>query len=118
MQENAVVSSTLSCRSLRRSVHVRSGWWQLVLIVMALFVLPAHAQYRASLQGTVSDSQGAMVPGAQLTLTDNETNRAIEAKSDAEGNIVFNQLPPSTYKLEVKREGFKSKVLDGVHILA
>jgi Carboxypeptidase regulatory-like domain len=118
MQKNAVVSSTLSRRSLGSSVYVRSGWWQLVLIVMALFVLPAHAQYRASLQGTVADSQGAMVPGAQLILTDNETNHASTTKSDGAGNFSFSELPPSTYKLEVSRDGFKKKVLDGVHIIA
>ncbi len=118
MQENAAVSSALSRRSLGSSVHVGSGWWQLVLIVMALFVLPAHAQYRASLQGTVADSTGAMVPGAQLILTDNETNHALTTKSDGAGNFSFNELAPSTYKLEVTRDGFKKKVLDGVHILA
>lgn len=59
-----------------------------------------------------------MIPGAQLTLTDTETNRAISATSNEEGHFVFNQLLPSTYKLEVTRDGFKKKVLDGVHIIA
>ena len=40
------------------------------------------------------------------------------ATSDGAGNFTFNELPPSTYKLEVTRDGFKTKVLDGVHILA
>jgi hypothetical protein len=99
-------------------VQLRSGWWQLALLVLALFVLPAHAQYRASLQGTVADSTGALIPGAQLTLTDRETNHALTTTSDGAGNFNFNELPPSTYKLEVARDGFKTKVLDGVHILA
>jgi hypothetical protein len=97
---------------------MRNGWWKLVLLLLALCVLPAQAQYRASLQGTVADSQGAMVPGAQLTLTDQETNHAMTATSDGAGNFTFNELPPSTYNLQVSRDGFKSKVLNGVHILA
>lgn len=116
MQENAVQSSPR--RGLRSAACVGSGWWQLALLLLALFVLPAHAQYRASLQGTVADSTGAMIPGAQLILTDQETNRAITTTSDPAGNFAFNQLAPSTYKLEVSRDGFKKKMLDGVRIIA
>ena len=89
-----------------------------MLVLFALYVLPVHAQFRASLQGTVADSQGAMIPGAQLTLTDQETNHVITATSDAAGNFTFSELPPSTYKLEVTGDGFKSKVMDGVHVIS
>lgn len=89
------------------------------LVAMLLFgPLPASAQYRASLQGTVTDAQGALVPGAQLSLTDIETNRTIAVTSDASGSFIFNVLPPSTYTLEVTCAGFKKKVLDGVQIIA
>lgn len=118
MQVNAVSSPTQGRWGSGSSVHIRSGWWQLVLLVLALLVVPAHAQYRASLQGTVADAQGAMVPGAQLTLTDKETNHAITTTSDGAGNFTFSELPPSTYKLEVTRDGFKTKVLDGIHIIS
>jgi hypothetical protein len=59
-----------------------------------------------------------MVPGAQLSLTDKETNHVMTTTSTASGDFTFNELAPSTYKLEVKRSGFKNKVLDGVHIIA
>jgi hypothetical protein len=118
MQENVVVNSRRTRWEYRRFAHWRTSWWQVVLVLLALCVVPAHAQYRASLQGTVADSQGAMIPGAQLTLTDTQTNRAITATSNEEGNFVFNQLAPSTYRLEATRDGFKKKVLDGVHIIA
>ncbi len=118
MQANAVNCSTPGRWETRGAVRIRSGWWQLMLVLFALYVLPVQAQYRASLQGTVADSQGAMIPGAQLSLTDQETNHVITATSDAAGNFTFNALPPSTYKLEVTRDGFKTKVLDGVHVIA
>ena len=70
MPRDAVNSSVVRPSESRDFVHMRNGWWKLVLLLLALCVLPAQAQYRASLQGTVADSQGAMVPGAQLTLTD------------------------------------------------
>jgi hypothetical protein len=87
-------------------------------MLLALSVVPAHAQYSASLQGTVADPQGALVPGAQLTLTDSETNRSVTATTTEAGTFSFNELAPSTYTLAITRDGFKKKVLDGIHILA
>src|SRR5215469_3736169 len=120
MQENDVKipTSRRTRWDYRKIQPVRTSWWQVVLVLLVLYALPAHAQYRASLQGTVADSSGAMIPGAQLTLTDQETNRALTTTSDATGVFSFNQLPPSTYRLEVAHAGFKKKVLDGVHIIA
>ncbi len=117
MPKDVVRSSPVSRWESRGFVHIRNGWWTLTVLLLALCVLPAQAQYRASLQGTVADSTGALIPGAQLTLTDQETNHAITTTSDAAGNFSFSQLPPSTYNLAVSREGFKTKTLNGVHIL-
>src|SRR3569833_1421949 len=118
MQENKVLSSRQSGCEHRIFAQLLSRSWIAVVMLITLCAIPTHAQYRASLQGSVADSQGAMIPGAQLTLTDTETNRAIIATSNPEGNFVFNQLAPSTYKLEVTRDGFKKKVLDGVRVIA
>jgi len=118
MQENNVLSSRQTGWEHRNFAHLRAAFWPVAVMLLALCALPTQAQYRASLQGTVADSQGAMIPGAQLTLTDTETNRAITATSNGEGNFVFNQLAPSTYKLEASRDGFKKKQMDGVHIIA
>ena len=82
MQENDVLSSRQTGWEHRSFAHLRSGLWTVTVALLVLCALPTHAQYRASLQGTVADSQGAMIPGAQLTLTDTETNRAITATSN------------------------------------
>lgn len=118
MQATMTTNPARTPRDHRLSVLRWSGWWQLAIVLLALSVLPAHAQYRASLQGTVADAQGALIPGAQLTLTDKETNRTIAATSDGAGNFVFNTLAPSTYTITITRDGFKKKVLDNVHIIA
>ncbi len=48
----------------------------LFLLVIAALVAspPLFAQYRASIQGTVMDTQGGVIPGAKLTLTNLATN--------------------------------------------
>jgi hypothetical protein len=113
------------------STHSNRGIWSafrlgfsacLALIAMvafaALFSLPAQAQYGASLQGTVTDTTGAVVPGATVTLVDKETNRTLNASSGDTGDFTFNNLAPSLYTLTVVRDGFKKKVMDNVKILA
>jgi hypothetical protein len=89
-----------------------------VLLLLLFLGMPAHAQYRASLQGTVEDTTGAMVPGATITLVDKETNRTIGATSGDTGLFTFNELAPSTYTITISRDGFKKKVLDNVPIQA
>lgn len=90
------------------------------LVVVCVFLLGAlaHAQYRGSLQGTVTDAQGAVVPGAKVTLTDKETNRTQEVTTNEAGYYVINGLAPRPYKMEVVKDGFKKKALDDLKIIA
>jgi hypothetical protein len=98
--------------------RVRISFASLVLLCVCLAAMRADAQYRASLQGTVTDPQGAVVPGAAVTLTDKETNRTLETVSGDTGRYVFTALAARTYTLTVELSGFKKKVLDDVRIIA
>jgi hypothetical protein len=91
----------------------------IVFAVCAIFfVSVAHAQYRASIQGTVTDPQGAAVSGATVTLTNHETNQTLTITTNDSGIYNFNGLPPSQYTLTVEKTGFKKKVLDNVGVIA
>lgn len=98
----------------------RHRFGQLLLAATAALVvtLPAAAQYSASIQGTVTDTSGAAIPGAQVSITDTETNRNLQATTNDSGTFSINQLPPSTYRVQVTRDGFAPKQLDNVKILA
>ena len=104
-------------RQSRQPLPAIVGWCAALLLLVSLAV-PAHAQYGASLQGTVTDSTGAVVPAANITLVDEETHRTITAVSGDTGLFTFNQLAPSKYQITVSRDGFKKQVLDHVAILA
>lgn len=96
-----------------RSVFVR--WIALVAlaIVPALLTSPLGAQTdTAQIQGTVSDSSGAVLAGARITLTNLETSAATVATSDASGRFTFTALVRGRYKAEVKAQGFESQVQD------
>lgn len=94
------------------------GWLTLSLLFVALGLTSAQAQYRASIHGVVTDPQGAVVPGATITLTDKETNRTLTATSDEAGIYFIGSLPPSRYMLTIEKAGFKKKVLDNVGVIA
>ena len=84
---------------------------------MACLTVLAHAQFRASLRGTVTDPQGAVVVGAKVTLTEVGTNHASVSISDANGIYQFNALPSVPYRLTVEGQGFKQKLLENVQII-
>jgi len=99
-------------------IKFNAAWWMAAFLLIALWALPANAQYGASLQGTVTDTTGAVIPGATITLVDQETNRTLTAVSGDTGLFNFNQLAASKYSITISRDGFKKKVLDNVAILS
>ena len=89
-----------------------------VSLFSLLFLASAQAQYRASIQGVVTDPQGAVVPEASVTLTNNETGQTLTATTNGAGIYNFNGLPPSIYTIKVEKSGFKQKQLERVKVIA
>ncbi len=78
----------------------------LVVSLVALTAL-AHAQFEASIEGTVTDKSGAVVSGATVTATDQATNVTHSSVTDASGFYRINELPPGTYRVDVEASSFK-----------
>jgi len=70
------------------------------------YVMPAAAQ-TSSLQGIVSDAQGAVVPSAVVTATNQTTSLVRRGISDNKGEYVFTQMPPGPYQISVAKPGFR-----------
>lgn len=94
----------------------RSVLWGLylkkILVCLALAALGLQAQ-TSSIQGSVTDSQNAIVPTAVVTLTNTATSASRKAVS-ADGTYNFAQVPPGTYKLEAQSPGFRTFQADVV----
>ena len=87
------------------------------VFILTLCAATAHAQFRASIQGTVADSTGAVIPGATLTLTDNATGHALTAISNGSGVYNFNALPPDPFTLTAVAKGFQTNTITDVSII-
>jgi hypothetical protein len=96
----------------------RSAWAALLLFALAWFS-PAvmQAQFRGSLRGVVTDPQGAVIPGATVTLANKDTGQNQTATTDNNGFYIFNGLAPANYSLTVDATGFKQKVLEHVQLI-
>ncbi len=77
----------------------------LCLVAMSLLLPAARAQFRGSLGGTVTDPQGALVPGATVTLTNTETNEKQVSTTNDDGIYNFGALPPARFSVTVERAG-------------
>jgi hypothetical protein len=69
----------------------------------------AFAQNAGSLRGVITDTSGAVVPGATLTLTDEATKFTRTSVSDAKGGYFFATVAPGHYGLKVEISGFKTR---------
>ncbi|MBI3469856.1 MAG: TonB-dependent receptor [Candidatus Solibacter usitatus] len=59
------------------------------------------------LSGTVADSSGAIVAGAEIAVTNSQTGQTRSSKTDDQGYFIFNELLPGTYTLNITAAGFK-----------
>lgn len=79
-----------------------------VAAVTLILLSPCYAQVvTATLTGTVTDSSGAVVPGAKVTATETSTGTARSTLTSAEGVYTIPFLAPGTYTVDVEKGGFK-----------
>jgi hypothetical protein len=69
---------------------------------------------RATITGTVTDSSGGAVVGVEVTALSKDTNIATKAVTNEEGIYVIPNLPPGTYSLDFKKEGFETQSLPSI----
>ncbi|MFI5170273.1 MAG: carboxypeptidase-like regulatory domain-containing protein, partial [Vicinamibacterales bacterium] len=77
--------------------------------VLALLVWPALAGAQSSMgtvSGTVTDAAGAVVPGASVTLVNQDTNVHSTRVTNNDGHFVFVNARPGTYVLTFELTGF------------
>jgi hypothetical protein len=101
-QSESTVSVTFS--------HFRKSLASFAVLLAMLFVfLPTtHAQISGTITGSVADSSGAVVPGATVTLTNQDSRDRRVTVSNGEGYFSFGSVVPGTYSVKVEFKGFKT----------
>jgi len=92
-----------------------------VIFLMGLVVAVAGRSMRAQnsyggIVGTVTDTTGANLPGATVTLTSNETSVTQTLKAGAGGTYSFLNLNPGSYNVAVTNEGFKGVTKEKIDV--
>jgi hypothetical protein len=71
-----------------------------------------------SVVGAVQDPSGAVVPNAQVTITNRETGQTREGNTDAQGNYTINSVLPGRYDVKVSSAGFRTLSRENVEVSA
>jgi hypothetical protein len=92
------------------SVHNRWLFALLFLCTLPCVTPRAGAQsVYAAIHGTVTDSSGAVIPGAKVTATDTSTGIFATQTTDGKGYFIFPQLAlGGPYTLKIDKQGFQS----------
>ncbi|MGA8035454.1 MAG: TonB-dependent receptor [Candidatus Acidiferrales bacterium] len=93
----------------------RTSLFALVLCVL-LSAAVALASTTGSITGIVTDASGAVVPGATVTATNEDTGVASVVQTDGAGFYNFPNLPVGNYDISVEQKGFKSYAKTGIRI--
>jgi outer membrane receptor protein involved in Fe transport len=92
--------------------------WLVLGLILLAGITTAQAQFKAGVQGTVTDSSGGLVPEAQVTLTNNETSKSQSTTASGDGFYRILGLPAGSYTLTAEKAGFKKQVFDTVVVSA
>ncbi|SPE28767.1 conserved exported hypothetical protein [Candidatus Sulfopaludibacter sp. SbA3] len=89
----------------------------LLLTLGLLCVIPAFSQLdTATVSGRITDSSGAVIAAAQITVIDAETNFENQSVTNADGLFRVPSLRPGPYRVQIKAQGFKTYIRNGLDL--
>jgi hypothetical protein len=104
-------------RTVAVSRRIRIIFPLVSLAICVLIAAPATGQlYTGSISGTVTDSTGALLPGAHMTLTDAAKGYTFNATSDQSGRYLFRQVAPGQYQLAAEASNFLLERRSGIRV--
>ena len=89
----------------------------LLMLMMLLVTVPAHAQVdQGTITGVVTDTTGAVVPNAAITLTDTDTGLVLTNHADNNGIYTFSPIKIGDYQVSATAKGFQTTTQENVHL--
>src|SRR5665213_726327 len=102
----------------QQQIHGRGRWMFPLLAFVLLFLsLPlAQAQQNSVITGTVTDNQGAAIPGAEVSVTADATGFVSNTVTNANGIYSIPALNVGRYDLKISTKGFQAYVARGLEV--
>ncbi len=87
------------------------------ILIASFLAGPVWAQATSAILGTVTDSTGAVLPGATVTVRSTETGVARTTLTDDTGAYRILSVPVGQYEVRVEKTGFKAAVRSGINVV-
>src|SRR5712664_3862489 len=88
-----------------------------VSLLTLLFMASASGQtFRGGIQGVVTDPNGAVIAGADVTVANPDTGLTRTAQTDDSGSYLFSELPIGTYQITARKSGFHDLTVKSVKV--
>src|SRR5512142_2787339 len=98
---------------------VKSLWFVAIPVLALLLALPGtmYAQrISGELSGSVVDESGGVIPGADVTVTNDASGTVRRTVTNADGFFAFAALPSGTYTVSIKIQGFNTYEVKGIEL--
>src|SRR5208282_881124 len=120
IRERYAVGGYMQIGTTIRNRAIKHKWLttlpsKLLVLTCLLVIVPVVFGQGVSghIIGTVLDTSSAVIPNAQVTITNQETGIITHTKSNAVGEYRSDNLPPGTYSVRVEAPGFRDTVSAG-----
>ena len=89
---------------------VKSGTTVIAFLAIIAMAIPGWAQSTGAIQGSITDAQGAVVPGTTITVRNVATGVERSTVTDASGDYLAPALAPGRYRVEARLVGLQRSV--------
>ncbi|HSL21988.1 MAG TPA: carboxypeptidase-like regulatory domain-containing protein, partial [Vicinamibacterales bacterium] len=96
---------------------MQKGVWGAAALAVFLLGAGSASAQNATVEGTIRDSSGGVLPGVAVTARNEETGLARTAVADAAGQYHVRALPPGRYTLSVELSGFTTEERQGIVLI-
>ena len=113
---NQIQKKSSGTAATMSETSMTKNFWTVLLVTLCLTVPMAAQKYTGTIHGVVTDSAGAVIRDADVTILNQQTGQKRAVKTSDGGEYAATDLDPGTYQVSVKAANFKEFVTKGVQL--